>query len=338
VEGRRDTAATGEVRMELRRGGVWGGAWPRVKAYAETTKFRSVVLLATGTVVGGAVGLGSLVGTSPAFSVGPGLGFLAGPLLEAALAAARSRVLWAVLAAVLGCAGANAVTGYIDRRMDAVMERTRHRPLPTGRLEPWESLWFGLALIGAAAAVAALKTNLWTLAWLAFGVLDSTAVYNGLTKPRTPLNVILGSPAGGAPVMMGAAAATGGALDPVALLVAALVVAWTPVHIWSLAIRHVDDYRRAGVPMLPVVVGVPKAARCVGWSSLALCATAVALALVARFSSAAVALTLVLQVPVVAGSLQVMRDPAPDRARRLFKLSSPYLAACFLLAAWQSLV
>jgi len=298
-------------------------AWARAKAYVETTKFRSVVLLTLGAVVGGAAGMDALA---------------SGPVsAEAARAAAAAQLGWATLATALACMGANAITGYIDRRMDAVMERTRHRPVPSGRLRPAESLVFGLVLVAAAALTALAKTNAWVVFWLLFGVFDSAVVYNGFTKKRTSWNVILGSPAGGAPVMVGAAAVTGAPFEPVSFLVAAIVVAWTPVHIWSLAIRHVNDYRRAGVPMLPVVIGVPKAARCAGWASLALCATAAVLVAVAEFSPPAAALALALQVPVVVQSLAVMRRPTAGRARLLFKLSSPYLAAIFLIVIWQSL-
>lgn len=293
-------------------------AWPKVVSYAETTKFRSVILLSLGTVVGG---VASLAAVPP------------GPARQAAWV----RLAWATAAAVLACSGANAITGYIDRNMDAVMERTKHRPLPTGRLAPAESLWFGIALVAAGALTALAAANVWTTAWLVFGVLDSTVVYNGLSKPRTPLNVILGSPAGGAPVMMGLAAVAGVPFRLVPFLVAALVVVWTPVHIWSLTIRHVDDYRRAGVPMLPVVIGVPKAARCVGAASLALCATAFVLGRAAGFSPAALGLTVALQAPIVWESLAVMRRPSAARARLLFKLTSPYLAAVFGLVIWQSL-
>jgi protoheme IX farnesyltransferase len=292
-------------------------AWSRLVAYAEAVKFRLVVLLGLGAVVGGAAGFASLGGAAPPD---------AGP-----------RLVWATVAVVLGCMGANAITGCIDRDMDAVMERTRHRPVPTGRLRPVESLVFGLVLVAAACLVAAVKTNWWAVAWLLFGVVDSAVIYNGLTKPRTSWNVILGSPAGGAPVMVGASAVTGTAFSIVPFIVAALVVAWTPLHIWSLAIRYVADYRRAGVPMLPVVVGIPKTARCVGWASLGLCATAALLAFAGRFSPHAVALTLALQVPIVAQALAVMRSPTPERAWVLFKLSSPYLAAVFLITIWQSL-
>lgn len=292
--------------------------WARLVAYVETTKFRSVVLLVLGTVVGGVVEAAALPGP-----VQP---------------AAWTRLAWAVLATMLACAGANAITGYVDRDLDAVMRRTRHRPLPAGRLVPAEALGFGLLLTIAGTWMAAALAGWWAAAWIVFGVVDSAGVYNGFTKRRTAWNVILGSPAGGAPVMVGAAAITGQAFSPVPFLIAALVVAWTPVHIWSLAIRHVDDYRAAGVPMLPVVVGISSAARCVGWASLALCGVAAALAWAAGFSPAAIVLTLVLQVPLVSESLAVMQSPTPARARRLFKLSSPYLAIVFAIVIWQALV
>jgi protoheme IX farnesyltransferase len=313
------------VSRILRPGSRAEQRWRRLVAYFETTKFRSVVLLTLGAVVGGTTGLAETT------SIG------AGDLSPETLSFAWARLAWATLAVGLGCMGANAITGYIDRRMDAVMERTKRRPLPSGRLRPVESLHLGVGLAAASLIVAGTTTNVWAFSWLLFGLVDSAIVYNRLTKPRTPLNVILGSPAGGAPVMVGAAAVTGRPVELVPFLVAALIVAWTPIHIWSLTIRHVDDYRRAGVPMLPVVVGVSTAARCVGLASLALCGLATVLALTAHFSRPALAMALGLQIPIVLESLAVMRSPTPSRARLLFKLSSPYLAAIFLLVIWQSL-
>ncbi len=326
-----DTAGIRGTGATTAAAGLGALAWRRVVAYVETTKFRSVVLLTLGTVVGGVAAMAAS-GTPGAAGAAGG-----GGVTGVAGSAAWARLGWATLATMFGCMGANAITGFIDRNTDAVMDRTKHRPLPTGRLVPAESLGFGLALVLLACLVALATANAWAVAWLVFGVFDSTVIYNGLTKPRTPLNVILGSPAGGAPVMVGAAAVSGVGFQLVPFLVAAVVVAWTPVHIWSLTIRHADDYRRAGVPMLPVVIGVPKAARCVGGASLALCGTAVLLAFAARFSPLALALAVALQAPIVLESFSVMRRPAAGKAWLLFKLTSPYLAAVFLLVIWQSL-
>ncbi len=284
----------------------------KAKAFAEAAKFKSAVLL---TFVGFSTGVHAAAGrlTDPNLWLG-------------------------TLAVALGSMGTNAITGFIDRRMDAAMERTRDRPVPQGRLTPLESLVFGIVLCLVSVGVALVTRRSWSVFWLLFGILDTVLIYNGWSKPRTPWNVVLGSPAGGATVMVVASAVTGRPMDWVSLLLAALIVAWTPVHIWSLAILHVEDYRRAGVPMLPVIYGVDSAARCASASSLFLSALGLVLPLVARFNPAGLIVSLILPVPVVIFSFIVGSRPTPARAYVLFKLSSPYLAAVFLLVIWQTMV
>lgn len=293
----------------------------RVTAFVEATKFRSVFLL---TAVGLAAGVF-------AWRVGLSSGAVApGSLQEAA---ARTGLVLGTLAVLLGSMGANAITGAIDHRMDALMSRTRHRPVPTGRLTPGESLWFGIALVGLALLVVLAGGYFWSAVWLLGGVLNVTLLYNGWSKTRTPWSVVLGTPGSAAPVLVVSSAVAGTALGPGAVPLAALVAAWTPIHVWSLAIRYVDDYRASGVPMLPVAVGVRQAARCVGWASLALCAAAAVLPAALGLGPAANALVLTLQVPVLVVSLAVTFRPTAVLSWTLFKLTSPYLALVFLVVA-----
>lgn len=126
---------------------------------------------------------------------------------------------------------------------------------------------------------------------------------------------------------------TGTALHPVGALLAPLVMVWTPIHVWSLAIRYVGDYRAAVVPMPPVAVGVRQAARCVGWSALALCGLAASLPLVLDLPTWAAVSTLALRLPILGVSVGVMLRPSASRAWALFKLSSPYLGLLFLVVA-----
>ncbi len=287
-------------------------ALAKIKAYAEAAKIKSVILL-------------TLVGFAGGFFVAGG--DLANPAL------------WlGTLAVAVGSMGTNGITGFIDRRMDAIMNRTKGRPVPEGRLRPIESLAFGIALAAVSVAIAAWTGRFWSVFWLLFGIFDTTVIYNGWSKPRTPWNVVLGSPAGGATIMVVTAAVTGKPLDLLPVMLAALVVAWTPVHIWSLAILHVEDYRAAGVPMLPVVYGVDSAARCAAASSLFLCGFGLVLPLVAGFNPAGWIVSLILPIPVVAYSLLVGHRPDPRRAYTLFKISSPYLAVVFLVLIWQAAV
>jgi len=140
----------------------------------------------------------------------------------------------AITTITLGSAGAETVANYLERDIDAVMRRTRRRPLPKGLIKPeWKALLFGAALIILSLVTAAFINPL-TFLFMTFGIFDYVVIYVILSKRRTPLNIILGSFAGGAPVMAGYAAVTNEATAE-AWMLAALVVLWIPSHVWSLA-------------------------------------------------------------------------------------------------------
>jgi heme o synthase len=155
----------------------------------------------------------------------------------------------------LVAASAAALNHLVDRRLDAVMARTRGRPLPRGELLAPQVAAFALALGAAGSALLLAFTNpLCTLLTLA-SLVGYAAVYSLVLKPRTPQNIVIGGAAGAAPPLLGWVAATG-RVEADALLLFAIVLLWTPPHFWALAIHRRDDYARAGVPMLPVTHGV----------------------------------------------------------------------------------
>jgi len=164
-------------------------------------------------------------------------------------------------AVVLGLAGiglqsaaAAAFNHVLDRRFDAQMARTHHRPLAKGRVETYKAVIFASVLMVAGFAL------LWQLnaltAWLTFASLIGYAVvYTVWLKHATPQNIVIGGLAGAAPPLLGWTAVTG-QFDPHALLLVMLVFTWTPPHFWALAIHRRDDYAKAGIPMLPVTHGI----------------------------------------------------------------------------------
>jgi protoheme IX farnesyltransferase len=244
---------------------------------------------------------------------------------------ALSPGLWVLgLAAItLGCAGSNAVTCYIDRDIDSLMDRTRKRPLPSGRIDPArKALYLGAALIVASLALALLR-NLLSSVVIGLGVLDNVVVYSLLTKRRSPWNIILGAFSGGLPAVYGWTFATG-SVTLVPILMAALVVLWTPNHIWSLALRYKDDYARAGVPMLPVVLEERKAIRCIACTSLLLVGFSVALDSLGAFGDAYLWTAAVLGGALIALNAWLLLRPTAQHAWVVFKFSSPYLAIVFL--------
>lgn len=233
-----------------------------------------------------------------------------------------------LLAGTAGSAGANAVTCYIDRDIDAVMVRTRRRPLPSGSVRPAErALCFGLAL---ALIALALSATLGSLAFglMLIGLLDNVVVYSLLTKRRSRWNVLWGGLSGGIPVAFGWVAATG-RLSASAVLMSALVVLWIPTHIWNLVIYYSEDYQRVRVPMLPVVIGLSKATRCLASTAVLLYAGSLALCAVEGFGWVYLAVAAPAGLALVLGNIHLARRPSRPAAWRLFKLSSPYLLLLF---------
>ena len=175
-------------------------------------------------------------------------------LLAQGAPVAPFRALAALLGTALASAGAGALNHYIDRDIDAIMARTRRRPLPAGRVPPRQALWFGLALAALGTSVLGIWTT-WTAAAIALGsIAYYTLLYTLWLKRRTPQNIVIGGAAGASAPLICWAAMTGSVGLP-AWVMFAIVFLWTPPHFWSLAIFRTADYAAAGVPMLPVVAG-----------------------------------------------------------------------------------
>jgi protoheme IX farnesyltransferase len=163
-----------------------------------------------------------------------------------------------VLAVVIGgylmAGGANAVNMYIDRDIDDRMSRTRLRPIPSGRIEPFPVLAFGVALATAATMVFAVLVNVLAATLALAGFYFYVFVYTRWLKRRTPHNIVIGGAAGAFPPPVGWAAVTG-SLDLTAIYLFLIIFYWTPPHFWALALLKQTDYGRAGVPMAPLIWG-----------------------------------------------------------------------------------
>src|SRR5712671_8036742 len=159
----------------------------------------------------------------------------------------------ALLCIAAGAGGAGALNMWYEADLDAAMTRTAGRPLPRGRVSRSEALAFGLALAGGGVAILGL-VNVAAAALLASTVFFYVVIYTMWLKRRTPQNIVIGGAAGALPPVIGWAAATGYVgLEPLVLFL--IIFLWTPPHFWALCINRAEDYRREGVPMLPVVVG-----------------------------------------------------------------------------------
>jgi len=165
-----------------------------------------------------------------------------------------SRVVLTCLGGALSAGGAGAINHYLDRDIDAMMRRTRNRPVPAGRISPRAALIYGIFLGVASFALLALTVNVLSAALALSGLLGYVLVYTLWLKRSTPQNIVIGGAAGAVPPLV-AWAATTGRLSGSALYLFAIVFYWTPPHFWALSLLMSDEYRKAGVPMLPVVRG-----------------------------------------------------------------------------------
>ncbi|MEM1950630.1 MAG: heme o synthase [Candidatus Nitrosocaldus sp.] len=237
---------------------------------------------------------------------------------------------WILLLASVtaGSAGANTVSSYIDRDIDVLMERTKHRPIPSKRIDAKHALYYGLILI-AIAMVTAGMINPYAFMLMALGVFDYVIVYSKLLKRRSRANIVLGGFSGGMPALIGYVSITLAYIE-VGIMLALLVFLWIPMHIWSLALRLREDYRRANVPMLPVVNSMSTSTRIIAATTLLMVAFSIALAYTGYFGYIYLVVAGVSGAIVTAMSIQLLLRPDEGKAWRLFKFSSPYLTVLFI--------
>ncbi len=234
-----------------------------------------------------------------------------------------------LVAVTLGSAGSNTLTNYLDRDIDAVMNRTRLRPLPTRRIHPASrALYFGLAL-SLFSLVLAASINLLSFILMFFGIFDNVVIYSRFLKRRSPANIILGGFSGGMPVLIGYAAVKN-EIGVIALFMAALVMVWIPTHIWSLALHSKDDYLKVNVPMLPVIVSEKTAVRVIAVASILMVLFSLLAPLYSPLGLIYIYSALVLGIIILVLSVWLFIKPTKEISWIVFKASSPYLGFIFL--------
>ena len=233
----------------------------------------------------------------------------------------------------LACGGASALNHVLDRDIDSLMgERTRARPVTSGRVPAVYALEFGLALSAFSFVLLAGTVNVLTATLALVGNLFYVLVYTRWLKRSTPQNIVIGGAAGAVPPLVGWAAATGNLTVP-ALLLFAIVFFWTPPHFWALALLIKRDYAAAGIPMLPVVRGERQTVRQIVLYSFVLVAVTVT-----PFLWGTVGLVYLIAALSLGGgfiwlAIGLARQTTPRRAALLFHCSLLYLALIFLFAA-----
>jgi protoheme IX farnesyltransferase len=236
----------------------------------------------------------------------------------------------AVLCIAVAAGAAGAINMWYERDIDAVMERTRNRPLPAGRMAPGDALGFGVVLAVAAVLLMGLALNVVAALLLAMTIAFYVFIYTIWLKRRTAQNIVIGGAAGAFPPLVGWAAVTGQIGIP-ALALFALIFFWTPPHFWALALYRAGDYAKAGVPMLPVVAGPRETKKQILLYTLVLWPVSLAPAMLGVAGFVYGAGALLLSVCFTLCALRVMRDPGERAARQMFVFSLFYLFSLFAL-------
>lgn len=235
-----------------------------------------------------------------------------------------------IVAGTLASGGAGALNCYIDRNLDSSMRRTSERPIPRGEITPTRALIFGLVMVGSGVLISVFLLPVLTGLFISLGAAIYVLFYTKWLKPRTTLNIVLGGSAGSCAPLAGWAAATGNVTAIAPWLMALLVFVWTPSHFWGLAIRAVGDYSRAGIPMLPAVVGEKRAAQYIALNTFLLVPLSLVFVPLGLFGIAYLLVALVFGLWLLITDLRLAFNPTKALAWTAFKVSSPYLAIIFL--------
>lgn len=240
-----------------------------------------------------------------------------------------------LIGGTLSAAGANTLNNLLDRELDAEMRRTRRRSLPLGRVTPGGALLLGVGLGLAGLVWLWVTTNLLAALLATGALLFYVLVYTRWLKPITSQNIVIGGAAGAVPPLVGWAAVTG-ELHAAAWVMFGVVFAWTPAHFWALSLRFRDDYARAGIPMLPAVVGEAEATRFILLYALLSLATSLLLFPAAPMGYLYLVGAVILGSWLVVKAAELRRHP--QRAMGFFNFSNFYLAALFGVIALDRLL
>ncbi|MDR4511158.1 MAG: heme o synthase [Nitrososphaeraceae archaeon] len=241
-----------------------------------------------------------------------------------------SPVTWILLlgGVAAGSAAADTLTGYNDRDIDAIMDRTKDRPIPSGRVSPRNALIFGLILT-AISLIFSWFINIWAFILMVFGLFDNIIVYSKWLKRRSQSNILLGGFSGGAPALIGYVTVTTQNIE-IGIVMAALVFLWIPTHIWSLALHVKKDYQKANVPMLPVVSNEKTSVRIIAGTTIMMVFFSILPFFFNQFGLIYLITTIIFGAIMLALSLWLLIKPSERASWTVFKFSSPYLTAIFI--------
>jgi protoheme IX farnesyltransferase len=246
-------------------------------------------------------------------------------------------IFWTLLGGGFTAGGASAINQYIDRDRDKAMSRTSKRPLPDGRLTGTQAIRFGISLSLAGVVILAIFVNLLSAVLALSGILYYVVLYSLILKPTTPQNIVIGGGAGAIPPLVGWAAATGSLSIP-AFFLFALIFFWTPPHFWALALLKERDYARAGVPMLPVVIGERGTRVHILLYTLQLVTFTMLLPLADLGGDIYMLIAVLLGITLVVFAIQLWRQGGNRQAWSMYRYSSTYLALIFFALVIDTLI
>ncbi|MDF3023129.1 MAG: protoheme farnesyltransferase [Alphaproteobacteria bacterium] len=234
----------------------------------------------------------------------------------------------AVFCIAVGAGASGAINMWYEQDIDAVMNRTKNRPIVTGRVDSAEALGFGVVLTFLSVGLMGVAVNWTAAALLAFASFFYVVIYTIWLKRITPQNIVIGGAAGAFPPMIGWAAVTGGvSLESIVMFT--LIFLWTPPHFWALALYRNDDYKKANVPMMPVVAGEASTKRQMVLYTLLMTPFVLAPYFMGMAGVVYLVIASLLHLMFIVSSLRVLRETGYRFARLMFGYSIFYLFALF---------
>lgn len=237
-------------------------------------------------------------------------------------------ICWTLLGGALAAGGAGAINMYLDRDIDAIMSRTKQRPVPANRVSPFRALAFGLVLNVIAFVVLWGAANLLAASLAMVGTVYYVLIYTRWLKRSSPHNIVIGGAAGAIPPLVGWAAVTN-RIGVEAILLFAIIFYWTPPHFWALALLRRTEYARAGIPMLPVVQGEAETKWQILLYTLLMLAITLVLTPLGLAGPIYFACAVLLGAVFLRDAYRVYTDRETTFAWRLYKYSLLYLALLF---------
>jgi len=238
-----------------------------------------------------------------------------------------------IVAGSLASAGSSALNHYYDKDIDPKMTRTSTRPIPSGRMRASNVLVYGLLVSCISVIYGYFALNAVSAFFIAVGIFSYVIIYTVWLKRKNSSNIVIGGIAGSAAAWAGWAAATG-SMDLLGFLVGFLVFVWTPSHFWCLAMKIKDEYAQAGVPMLPVVIGMQKTSKFILGNTLILIPYSLLLSFIP--DGMGIVYTVIALVSgglMLAYHYKLTKNPTSEFAWKAYKVTAPYLTIIFVAVA-----